>query len=162
MSPPRRKSSTTSGILWASSRAIHLRDGEGVWQELASWLSEARPLLWRIEWRRRKCGYWRFCTRRANGRKTLKDDSRSREPVGAEGSTGTLACARLPISNFYFRFSSSRQPILAPAQEFQQPQIAQNLELLADFVTHVAVLGMELREGGGVGVDVGESEFEFA
>jgi hypothetical protein len=36
------------------------------------------------------------------------------------------------------------------------------LELLADFVPDVSVVGMEFGQGGGVGIDVGESEFEFA
>jgi hypothetical protein len=34
--------------------------------------------------------------------------------------------------------------------------------LLADFVADVGVVGMEFGECGGVGIDVGESEFEFA
>jgi hypothetical protein len=36
------------------------------------------------------------------------------------------------------------------------------LELLADFVADVTVGGVEFGEFGGVGVDVGESEFGFA
>jgi hypothetical protein len=36
------------------------------------------------------------------------------------------------------------------------------LELLTDFVADVGVVGMEFGQGAGVGVDVGESEFEFA
>jgi hypothetical protein len=35
------------------------------------------------------------------------------------------------------------------------------LELLADFVADMGVVGMEFGQGGGVGVDVGENEFEF-
>ncbi len=34
--------------------------------------------------------------------------------------------------------------------------------MLADFVADVGVVGMEFGQGGGVSVDVGESEFEFA
>ena len=48
------------------------------------------------------------------------------------------------------------------AEKFQEAEVAEDLELLADFVADVAVMGMEFREGAGVGVDVGESEFHFA
>jgi hypothetical protein len=34
--------------------------------------------------------------------------------------------------------------------------------LLADFVADGGVVGMEFGQGVGVGIDVGESEFEFA
>jgi hypothetical protein len=36
------------------------------------------------------------------------------------------------------------------------------LELLADFVADVGVVGMEFGQSAGVSVYVGESEFEFA
>ena len=36
------------------------------------------------------------------------------------------------------------------------------MELLADFVTDMGVVGMEFGQSAGVSVDVGESEFEFA
>jgi hypothetical protein len=36
------------------------------------------------------------------------------------------------------------------------------LELLADFGADVAIVWVEFREFGGVGIDVGESEFGFA
>ena len=36
------------------------------------------------------------------------------------------------------------------------------MELLADFVADVGVVGMEFGQGVGVNIYVGESEFEFA
>jgi hypothetical protein len=36
------------------------------------------------------------------------------------------------------------------------------LELLADFVADVSVIGMEFGQSVGVSINVGESEFEFA
>jgi hypothetical protein len=48
------------------------------------------------------------------------------------------------------------------AEEFEEAHIAEDLELLADFVADVGVVGMESGQSAGVGVDVGESEFEFA
>ena len=48
------------------------------------------------------------------------------------------------------------------AEKFQEAEVAEDLELLADFVADVAVMGMEFREGAGVGVDVGKGEFHFA
>jgi hypothetical protein len=36
------------------------------------------------------------------------------------------------------------------------------LELLADFVADVGVVGVAFGQSAGVSVDVGESEFEFA
>ena len=50
----------------------------------------------------------------------------------------------------------------AGAEEGEEAEVAEDLELLADFVADVGVVGMELGQSGGVSVDVGESEFEFA
>ena len=36
------------------------------------------------------------------------------------------------------------------------------MELLADFVADVGVVGVEFGQGVGVSVDIGEGEFEFA
>jgi len=47
------------------------------------------------------------------------------------------------------------------AEKFQTPEVAEDLKLLADFVVNVGVLGMELGEVGGVGVDIGKLEFRF-
>ncbi len=51
---------------------------------------------------------------------------------------------------------------MAGGEEFEKPHIPQNLELLADFVADVEILGMKSCERVGAGVYVGESEFEFA
>ncbi len=48
------------------------------------------------------------------------------------------------------------------AEEGEQVEVSQDLELLADFVADVAVIRMEFRKGARVSVYVGESEFEFA
>jgi hypothetical protein len=40
--------------------------------------------------------------------------------------------------------------------------VSEDLELLANLRLDVAIGGMEFGQSGGVGVDVGESEFEFA
>jgi hypothetical protein len=48
------------------------------------------------------------------------------------------------------------------AEEGEEAEVAEDLELLADFVADVGVVGMEFGQGAGVSVDVGESEFEFA
>ena len=47
------------------------------------------------------------------------------------------------------------------AEEFEESKVAEDLELLADFVADVGVVGMEFGQSVGVGVDVGESEFHF-
>src|SRR5208282_3740679 len=54
-----------------------------------------------------------------------------------------------------------RQAVAAAAKEFQASKVAEDLELLADFVVDVGVVRMELGEGGGVGVDIGKLEFRF-
>ena len=56
----------------------------------------------------------------------------------------------------------STQPIVAGGKEGEEAEVAEDLELLADFVADVGVVGVEFGQGAGVGVDVGESEFEFA
>ena len=43
----------------------------------------------------------------------------------------------------------------------EEAEVAEELELLADFVADVGVVGVELGEGSGVGVNVGEREFGF-
>ncbi len=54
------------------------------------------------------------------------------------------------------------QAVGAAAEEFEEAEVAEDLELLPDFVADVAVIGMEFGEGARVGVDVGEGEFHFA
>jgi hypothetical protein len=49
----------------------------------------------------------------------------------------------------------------AAAEEFEEAEVAEDLELLADFVGDVRIVGMESGEFGSVGVDVGEREFWF-
>jgi hypothetical protein len=58
--------------------------------------------------------------------------------------------------------TSSRQTVGTGAEEFEEAEVAEDLELLANFVADVGVLGMELGKGVCVRVDIGESEFEFA
>jgi hypothetical protein len=54
------------------------------------------------------------------------------------------------------------QTVGARAEEGEEAEVAEDLELLADFVADVGVVGMEFGQSAGVSVDVGESEFEFA
>ena len=56
----------------------------------------------------------------------------------------------------------SVQAVGAGAEEIEEAEITEDLELLADFVADVDVFGMESCQCVGVRVDVGESEFEFA
>ena len=48
------------------------------------------------------------------------------------------------------------------AEEVEEAEVEEELELLPDFVADVGVVGMEFCEGASVGVDVGESEIHFA
>jgi hypothetical protein len=50
----------------------------------------------------------------------------------------------------------------AEAEEGEEAEVAEELELLADFGADMAIAGMLFREFVGVGVDIGESEFGFA
>ena len=59
------------------------------------------------------------------------------------------------------RDDGSTEPVEASAEEGEEAEVAKDLELLADFVADVGVVGMKLRKLVGVGVDVGEGEFEF-
>jgi hypothetical protein len=54
------------------------------------------------------------------------------------------------------------EAIKASAEEFVKAEIAEDLELLADFVADVEILRMQSCQRIGVSVDIGESEFEFA
>jgi|SRR2546422_3153025 len=56
----------------------------------------------------------------------------------------------------------SAQAVGAGAKEGEEAEVAEDLQLLPDFVADVGVVGMEFGQGAGVGVYVGESEFEFA
>jgi hypothetical protein len=56
----------------------------------------------------------------------------------------------------------SREPVGGGAEEGEEAEVAEDLDLLADFVADVGIAGMEFGQGAGVSVDVGESEFEFA
>ena len=42
----------------------------------------------------------------------------------------------------------------------EEAEVSKDLELLADFVADVGVVGMEFGQGAGLGVDIGEGEFE--
>jgi hypothetical protein len=61
-----------------------------------------------------------------------------------------------------YTIQSSAHAVGAGGEEIEEAEVAEDLELLADFVADVGVVGMEFGQGAGVGVDVGESEFEFA
>ena len=50
----------------------------------------------------------------------------------------------------------------AGAEEGEEAEVAEDLELLANLVADMGVVGMEFGQGAGVSVDVGECEFEFA
>jgi hypothetical protein len=52
--------------------------------------------------------------------------------------------------------------IRAVAEEFEKAEVAEDLELLANFVADVGVAGMKFGQSIGVSVDISESEFEFA
>ncbi len=54
------------------------------------------------------------------------------------------------------------QAIGAAAEEFEETKVAEDLELLADFVAEVRVIRVELCEGVGVSVHVVEGEVHFA
>jgi hypothetical protein len=54
------------------------------------------------------------------------------------------------------------EAIGAGAEESEEAEVAEDLELLADFVADVGIVGMEFGQGAGVSINVGESEFEFA
>ena len=55
----------------------------------------------------------------------------------------------------------SWQVVVAGGEEMEEAEVAQNLELLADFVADVAVGGMKRGEVGFESVGVGESESLF-
>ena len=55
----------------------------------------------------------------------------------------------------------SAEGIVAGGEEMEEAEVAQNLELLADFGANVAVVGMERGEMGFESVGVGESESLF-
>ena len=48
------------------------------------------------------------------------------------------------------------------AEEFEETEVAEDLELLANFVAHVGVVGMKFGQSIGVSVYVGQSEFALA
>ena len=54
------------------------------------------------------------------------------------------------------------QAIVAWDDEVEEVEIAEDLQLLADFVADVPILGMKSCQRGGVAVYVGESEFGLA
>jgi hypothetical protein len=54
------------------------------------------------------------------------------------------------------------QTVGAGAEEGEEAEVPKDLELLADFVADVDVVGMEFGQGVGVSVNVGEGEFGFA
>ncbi len=54
------------------------------------------------------------------------------------------------------------QAIVTGGEEIEEANVPEDLQLLADFVADVAILGMKPCQRGGVGVYVGESEFSLA
>jgi len=53
------------------------------------------------------------------------------------------------------------EAIGAFAEEFEEAEVAEDLELLADFVADVGVIGMKFGQSVGVSVNIGESEVDF-
>jgi len=51
------------------------------------------------------------------------------------------------------------ETIGAGAEEFEEAEIPEDLELLADFVADVGVVGMNFGQSFGVSVGISESEF---
>jgi len=47
------------------------------------------------------------------------------------------------VTFLYYNPSLLHALVAAPAKEFHKPQVAQNLQLLADFVAHVPVVGKQ-------------------
>src|SRR6266700_1181622 len=54
------------------------------------------------------------------------------------------------------------ETVVSLAEEGEEAEVAEDLELLADFVADVSVVGMEFGQSFGVSIYIGESEFEFA
>ena len=50
----------------------------------------------------------------------------------------------------------------AVSEKLEQAEVTEDLELLADFVTDVGVVGVKFGQSVGVSIDIGESEFEFS
>jgi len=61
-----------------------------------------------------------------------------------------------------YTIQNSAHAVGAGAEEFEEAEVAEDLELLADLVADMGVFRMELGQSAGVSVNVGESEFEFA
>ncbi len=59
------------------------------------------------------------------------------------------------------RPAMSPEAVGSAAKEFEKAEVAEDLELLADFVANVSVFGVELCEGGVVRVYVGEGEIHL-
>ena len=53
------------------------------------------------------------------------------------------------------------QAVAAGAEEIEEAEVAEDLELLADFFADVGVFGVEAGESVGVGIEVGEGEVGF-
>jgi hypothetical protein len=54
------------------------------------------------------------------------------------------------------------ESIGAGGEEFEEAEVAKDLELLADFVADVGVVGMEFGQNVSVSIYVAQGEFEFA
>ena len=59
-------------------------------------------------------------------------------------------------------FLSLGELVGSATKEFEEAKVAKDLELLADFVADVGVVGMEFGQSAGVSVNIGKSEFQFA
>ena len=60
-----------------------------------------------------------------------------------------------------YTIQKSAHAVGAGAEEFEEAEVAEDLELLADFVADMSVVGMEFCQRVGAGIDVAQSEFEF-
>jgi hypothetical protein len=53
----------------------------------------------------------------------------------------------------------STEAVIATAEEFNEAEVAEDLELLADFGADVAIGRMEFGKGVNVSIDIGKGEF---
>ena len=60
-----------------------------------------------------------------------------------------------------YTIQNSAHAVGARAEEFEEAEVAEDLELLADFVADMSVFRMELGEVAGSLVHIGQSEIHF-
>ena len=67
----------------------------------------------------------------------------------------------MPTRNLLFPGFELPQPVFSAPDEFEKVQIAQHLKLLPDFVAHVTIRRMKLRQTPLQTVGLWQSEFSF-